>query len=95
MFGGSSKLQEEGTCSLYLYATEWGGLRVAPALPCQSLEDSGSSAGVESWLPGGLTNYKSKNIYVSSQEDGKSGDSATEREVAPSAGFSPCGIDSR
>jgi hypothetical protein len=46
MFGGSSKLGEEGTCSLYLYATKWGGLRVAPSLSCQSPEDPGSSAGL-------------------------------------------------
>jgi hypothetical protein len=47
--------------------------------------------GVETWRPGGLANYKSEEIYVSGQEDGKSGDSAIEREIGPSPGFSPSG----
>jgi len=90
MFGGKSKILEEGNCSLYLNATEWGGLRVAPALSTQKSGGFRQQCGLK---PGfqGSANHKSEEIYVSSQKDGKSGDSAMEREVGPSLGFSPCG----
>jgi hypothetical protein len=69
MSGGSSKILEEGNCSFYLYATRWGGLRVAPAV-LPSPEDSGSSAGLRRGCQGAWPTTSQRRFMSAAKKTG-------------------------